>query len=421
MKVLFLIYSLFQFCRGFKNDPYNLRFAVALQNSDGLSISWTTQELYDNEPFIEYGTNKNDLNLISRGTSIQYHNNSVHHHVITNTLSQSTRYFFKICNSPRIDSFISPKTSFPLKIAIYGDMGIENSNNTIHSLKNKDLDLFLHIGDISYADDRGYEIGNNPEYEDVYDSFLSAVNIFSNNRPYMVAPGNHDISCHSVSDIGCDENLRNFTAFNSRFRMPSDESGGIKNLWYSFDFGPVHFISINTESDYPGSPVSPNSFFFVPKAGGFGDQIEWLESDLQKVNRRKTPWIIVYGHRPMYNQLLTDWPLTTKSNIKKVFEPLFHKYNVDIYFAGHVHANERNAKILNGKKNENGIYHITIGSPGCIEKIDTSHLLHNYYNEYSNYKDYGYGEITIYNQSVIQWNFISSDNDEILDTKYYIK
>jgi hypothetical protein len=31
-----------------------------------------------------------------------------------------------------------------------------------------------------------------------------------------------------------------------------------------------------------------------------GTQWQWIEADLRKVDRTKTPWIIFSGHRPMY-------------------------------------------------------------------------------------------------------------------------
>lgn len=53
---------------------------------------------------------------------------------------------------------------------------------------------------------------------------------------------------------------------------------------YSWNYGLVHFIAISTEHDYsPGSP-----------------QYVWLENDLQSVNRSKTPWVVIAGHRAMY-------------------------------------------------------------------------------------------------------------------------
>lgn len=48
--------------------------------------------------------------------------------------------------------------------------------------------------------------------------------------------------------------LSNFTAYNNRFKMPSSESGsGALNMHYSFNYGSVHFISIDTETGYPGA------------------------------------------------------------------------------------------------------------------------------------------------------------------------
>ena len=46
----------------------------------------------------------------------------------------------------------------------------------------------------------------------------------------------------------------------------------------------VHMVMLSTEHDYrPGSP-----------------QYVWLENDLKSVDRTKTPFIMVGGHRPMY-------------------------------------------------------------------------------------------------------------------------
>ena len=403
------------------NQPYNIRFAVLNENFNGLTISWSTKIPYNTNPIIEYGLDKNNLVSIISGVSIQYINSSVHHHVSTNPLNYSSKYFFKVGNGhimSELNSFTSFPNEYPLNIAIYGDMGVENSNKTMEKLKNRNIDLFLHVGDISYADDKGDEFGNNTYYEITYDNFLESVSKFSNNKPYMVSPGNHDISCHSIWDFGCDKNLKNFTAFNSRFKMPNN---GVKNMWYSFNYGPVHFISINTESDYPNSPTNPNILLGSPSGGGFGNQIEWLENDLKKAteNRNERPWIIVYG--PMYSKIIFDWPLNSKSIVRNAFEKLFLKYKVDIYFAGHIHAYERNYKIINGNKDDNGIYHIISGAPGCEEKADTDNYLIHKYTEYYNYNDYGWGELSINSKNNLTWNFYTSKNGNLDDTFTFLK
>lgn len=76
-----------------------------------------------------------------------------------------------------------------------------------------------------------------------------------------------------------------------RFTMPHADQ--YENLYYSFDLGPAHIVSYNTE------------VFFWPDLFSqqhMRQQYEWLEADLAAANgnRQETPWIIVMGHRPFY-------------------------------------------------------------------------------------------------------------------------
>ena len=78
--------------------------------------------------------------------------------------------------------------------------------------------------------------------------------------------------------------------------MPSAESGGVSNMWYSFNYGMVHFVSLSSETDYKNSPEGPRTLW---GAGPFGDQLSWLKDDLTRANadRKNHPWIVVVAHR----------------------------------------------------------------------------------------------------------------------------
>lgn len=39
--------------------------------------------------------------------------------------------------------------------------------------------------------------------------------------------------------------------------MPGNETGGVSNFWYSFDYGNAHFVSMDGETDFPYSPEYP--------------------------------------------------------------------------------------------------------------------------------------------------------------------
>lgn len=96
-------------------------------------------------------------------------------------------------------------------------------------------------------------------------------------------------------------------------------------MWSSFDSGLVHYITIDTETDFPHSGEYPFSADLLPNqtlssllwnqtystdSGPFGtagnqsssagwEQYQWLQRDLQSVNRTLTPWVLVMGHKPV--------------------------------------------------------------------------------------------------------------------------
>ena len=139
--------------------------------------------------------------------------------------------------------------------------------------------------------------------------------------------------------------------------MPSPESGGVLNMHYSFNYGSVHFISIDAETGYPGAAEETK---YVLPCGGFGDQLTWLENDLKKANEERTlrPWILVAGHHPMYQGA------SINEDFQTAMEDLFYKYGVDVYFSGHVHQYERNLPVYQG-----------IPEPDYIDTVATTHVL----------------------------------------------
>lgn len=148
-----------------------------------------------------------------------------------------------------------------------------------------EVDFYYHLGDLSYADD--YFLRKDT-YEGAWNKWSNIMQNITSQKAYMALPGNHEATCNEVMPFFCDQHLRNFSAYLHRVRMPAVESGAVNNMWYSFDYGMVHFISISTETDIPNAPDSN----FWLNAGPFGDQLGWLEQDLIKANQNRhiTPW-----------------------------------------------------------------------------------------------------------------------------------
>lgn len=169
----------------------------------------------------------------------------------------------------------------------------------------------------------------------------------------------------------------NFSNYRNRFQMP----GNTESLYYSFDMGPVHFIGISTELYY----------FLNYGIKSLANQYEWLVNDLREANKPENrairPFIVVFGHRPMYcsntdnifscqdqtTLLRTGLPITHLYGL----EELFLNSGVDISIWAHQHSYERlwpvyNYEVRNGSfeepyKNAKAPIHIITGSAGCKE------------------------------------------------------
>jgi 3',5'-cyclic AMP phosphodiesterase CpdA len=181
-------------------------------------------------------------------------------------------------------------------------------------------------------------------YEQIYDMYMANVSIAGANiKPYMVLPGNHEAECHSpicILNSTLLNSLANFSAYNARFLMPYEESGAVSDMWYSFEHAGVHFIQVDTETDFPNSPNDG----YVHPTGGFGDQLAWLKADLDAAVAKRAAgeinWILVAGHRPIYSRDETDAagvPTGSALAVQAAFEPLMQAAGVDMFFAGHVH------------------------------------------------------------------------------------
>mmetsp|Transcript_20696 Transcript_20696/g.57445 ORF Transcript_20696/g.57445 Transcript_20696/m.57445 type:complete len:389 (-) Transcript_20696:198-1364(-) len=154
------------------------------------------------------------------------------------------------------------------------------------------------------------------------DAFMSLIQPISSKVPYMTTPGNH-------------ERRQLFKQYKRRFLMPM---GNPEDAWYSWDIGRVHFVSVASEPFVMASQSS--DFAQLAK-----DQLLWLAKDLGQANRnrRKRPWVVVYGHRPLYcsNKGPGRDCNHNASKVRFALEKIFLIFGVDLYLCGHMHAYER--------------------------------------------------------------------------------
>ena len=365
-----------------------------------------------------YGDSNNTLIYTAIGSSNTYGDNiGYHHNVLLDNLKYDQDVYYT-CGD-KLDGFSNVyhvKTasikSDSFTVAIIGDMGVSNSNGTMEGLL-RDLDLYnfaIHIGDISYADERTLD-----QYEAIWNEFMDLIQPIATTKPYMVLPGNHEADCSDQNPTSCPSNFLNFSAYLTRFRMPYAESGGVNNMWYSFDYGLAHFVIIDTETDYHKAPEGEDASTHA--SGPFGDQASWFQNDLAQAskNRANRPWIIVIGHRPIYasRKVVKD--------LGEWVEPLLLQYNVDFYINGHEHMYERmwpvsygNLLANNYKSPQSPVY-ICNGAAGNIQGHDQPEDTQPA-SAFLNDQTYGYGYISIIDAHTAKWSFISSTTLAVIDS-----
>ena len=366
---------------GQASPPRGIHIALAGTKSDLVSVVWNT-EVDTKTSTVKYGmTQGGPYNLEAVGTSASYYQTFNHKVLLDKVSNPSTMHYYVVGDTEsgwsKEFSFTSPPQGSTLQrgnysFAVFADLGLHNggpTNDYLTSIRN-DISLVWHGGDVSYADDSFLHKGcvTNFCYEDTLDEYMAISEVWASSIPYMVCAGNHEADCHDPSCVlnkERREKLSNFTAYNARFQMPSEESGGVQNMHYSFNFNNIHFISIDSATGYPGAPLE-NRYIFP--CGGFGDQLTWLENDLIQANkdRAERPWIFAQGHYPMYQgeEINTEF--------QAAIEDLFYKYGVDIYFSGHQHFYERDYPVYQGQPEETyddpkATTHIMIGGSGNDE------------------------------------------------------
>ena len=218
-------------------------------------------------------------------------------------LSPATRYCYEIQSNGQTliqgGTFVTAPlagSGAPVSVVVFGDSGEGGSDQhaLLRQMRTLRHDLMLHTGDIAY--DHGTLADFESKFFSVYAPLLSGAAMFPTS-------GNHD---YETADAA---------AYRQVFALP--ENGGADGLerWYSFDWGDVHFVALDTER--------------------IGDaQARWLAADLAANQLR---WTVVYGHRP---------PHSTGEHgdtvlFKQYFVPILEEHHVDLVLAGHDHHYER--------------------------------------------------------------------------------
>jgi hypothetical protein len=462
------------------NPVEPLQQRLAYINATAMAVSWNTYtSLPDEEAVVYFGTDAWDLDRTAPARESTFETSrTFSRHAILADLKPGTEYHYRVAHTNCFGCSTIPTYSFttaraagdctPYAVAIVADMGLmgpdgltnstgegaggallDDETNTIQSMV-QSLDAYehiVHIGDLAYADyflkasTQGFYGPENvltnataivENYERLNEAWYDQITPLTSGRPYMVAVGNHESNCNNggVKDKAnnisytaqiCMPGQTNFTAYAEHWNMPG-KPGPSQNFWYSYDVGMVHYVVLSFETDFGEGLFGPDEVGGTGKQmsgprGKVGEQIEWLRRDLANVDRKKTPWVLAFGHRPWYVGLADG----VCEPCRQAFEGILYEGNVDVVFTGHDHIYSRSVPMFNhtadpaGYDNPRAPTYITNGAGGHYDGLDKldSPLPPNIAHGVD--MTYGWSRLTFANATHMRHEFVASRNSSVLD------
>jgi hypothetical protein len=193
-------------------------------------------------------------------------------------------------------------------------------------------DLWLLLGDNAYNSGTDAEFTNG--LFNVYPTVMRST-------PMWAVPGNHEFGAS-------DSPTQSGPYYNSLTLPRQGEAGGVPSgteAYYSFDWGDVHFIALDSHDTDRSAPANPSSNVCPPGVGGA--MYQWLCADLAATDQA---FIIAFWHHPPYTKGSHDSDNPADSagilfQMRERFLPVLDAYGVDLVLTGHSHSYERSVLI----------------------------------------------------------------------------
>nr|WP_296772320.1 metallophosphoesterase family protein [Selenomonas sp.] len=204
--------------------------------------------------------------------------------------------------------------------------------------RNPEAAFFINMGDIV----------DNGEDHTQWQAWFHGVDGLIDRIPFVPLMGNHETY---------DQNwkVRLPEAYLHYFVVPENNSNSFNRYYYSFDYGPVHFIVLNSQWD------ETEEF----KPGLLAEQLTWLRKD---ASQSQAPWKIVLVHKDVLQYRIHKRPERQEgiSDLGRAFMPLFDELGVDIVFTAHLHTYRNRGHIRNFQRDNQGPLYILTGVAGNV-------------------------------------------------------
>lgn len=303
------------------------RVSCCVFGSDGRGFSWFTAENGGSDVQLlksdEFDGSFASAAVFS-GKATRYRGRFSHHVSVTG-LEPGTSYTYRVgdraaglWSAPR--TFLTDDGDGTAAFLVLADVQAGSPENFAHAAKTMaaglqtlpQAEFWVNLGD--YVNDN-----TNDEWDWYFESFA-----FANDRlTHVPVAGNHD---------GNITNKLNTFCFPSMFCLDTSANCSLEGVYYSFDWGELHFTVLNTNDMYPMSQAQRN----------------WFVNDVTNSGAR---WKVVLMHRALYSAGKNINKPDTVA-LRGDLLPLFDKLDADLVLSGHDHMYLRTAPLRGDRKTD---------------------------------------------------------------------
>ncbi|MFA5007109.1 MAG: metallophosphoesterase family protein [Candidatus Izemoplasmatales bacterium] len=257
------------------------------------------------------------------------------------------------CPASDITEFAFAFMADPQENDQIGYMAFAHAFLSVRAEAGVDVDFGLFVGDVV----------NDHDDRTQWQSFLRYASVFAVGKPIATTIGNHEHGAISEDRMAFMEydgythlptNGPTYGAFVELAddRRPANVDRG---KTYSFDYGGVHFVALDTEIFCDGTTACLDR-----DEANVGILLDWLETDLAAAG---TDRIIVFMHRGPYSATYDT------TAVREALPAIFEEYGVDLVLSGHDHQYSRSvysggAAVLFGRADDYPLGTVSLLGPG---------------------------------------------------------
>jgi acid phosphatase type 7 len=296
--------------------PTQVHLAYVDDPTSSVSVVWRTQEPVASE--VEFREPGQATWAVAPGAPRPFTGQGVLHEVNISGLDPGRTYEYRVPGdgtgkSPVYTFRTAPDGPMEFDVVYLADTGIvgrtdglaTGTSDVIQAVAAMKPLVVLPGGDYAYYNtDKRFAT-----LDEAIDAWFRQVEPFAAHAAMMPTYGNHE----TLLDEG-------YAPWAARFPTPS----GLDNRRnYSFDLGPVHFVSI---------------FAIQNQTGLTSSQMRWLKNDLAVARSPGKQWIVPYMHVSAFADGMNH---PSNLALRKQLGPVFEQYEVDVVLMSHDQSYER--------------------------------------------------------------------------------